>query len=76
MNIADTIYQHVKALPIDKAIEVLNFVEFLETKPDSIVNNTDENDLLKFLQTLPVNHRADTEINAEFQSLRDEWNNQ
>ncbi|MDD5319161.1 MAG: hypothetical protein PHD43_00845 [Methylococcales bacterium] len=39
MNIAETIYQHVKAMPIAKAIEVLHFVEFLETKPDSVVTN-------------------------------------
>ena len=34
MTIAETIYQHVKTMPIAKAIEVLHFVEFLETKPD------------------------------------------
>ena len=41
MNIAETIYQHVKAMPMAKAIEVLHFVEFLETKPDVIASNTD-----------------------------------
>ncbi len=35
MTIADTIYQHVKTLPLGKALEVLHFVEFLESKPDS-----------------------------------------
>ena len=34
MNIAETIYQHVKSMPKAKAIEVLNFIEFLERKPD------------------------------------------
>ncbi|MDO9168734.1 MAG: hypothetical protein Q7U18_06520 [Methylobacter sp.] len=37
MNIAETIYQHVKAM------EVLHFVEFLETKPDFIAKNATEN---------------------------------
>lgn len=32
MSIAETIYQHVKALSDDQALEVLHFVEFLETK--------------------------------------------
>lgn len=44
MNIAETIYQHVKAMPMAKAIEVLHFVEFLETKPDTFINNFIEND--------------------------------
>jgi len=29
MNIAQTIYQHVKAMPMEKAFEVLHFIEFL-----------------------------------------------
>ena len=48
MNIAETIYQHVKAMPMAKAIEILHFVEFLETKPDVIVTNAAENSLLEF----------------------------
>jgi hypothetical protein len=32
MNIAETIYQHVKTMPMAKAIEVLHFVEFLENQ--------------------------------------------
>jgi hypothetical protein len=54
MNIAQTIYQHVKTMPIAKAIEVLHFVEFLETKPDAIANNTDENEMFEFMQSLPI----------------------
>ena len=74
MNIAQTIYQHVKTMPIAKAIEVLHFVEFLETKPDAIANNTDENEMFEFMQSLPIGKRTDTEINKDFQALRDEWN--
>jgi len=62
-------------MPMAKAIEVLHFVEFLETKPDSLANNTVENDLLEFMQNLPVGERTDLEINRDFQALRDEWNN-
>jgi len=51
MNIAETIYQHVKSMPMAKAIEVLHFVEFLETKPDVIAGNTAENELLEFMKT-------------------------
>jgi hypothetical protein len=40
MTIAETIYQHVKTMPLAKAIEVLHFVEFLETKPDVIAKDT------------------------------------
>ena len=73
MNIAETIYQHVKSMPMTKAIEVLHFVEFLETKPDTIANNVSENDLLEFMQSLPIGKRTDTEIDKDFQALRDEW---
>jgi len=72
MNIAETIYQHVKTMPMAKAIEVLHFVEFLETKPDVIAGNSTENDLLEFMKNLPVGIRTDAEINTDFQALRDE----
>lgn len=62
-------------MPMAKAIEVLHFVEFLETKPDVIENNVAENDLLGFIALLPVGERTDLEINKDFQGLRDEWNN-
>ena len=75
MNIAETIYQHVKAMPMAKAIEVLHFVEFLETKPEVIASNISENDLLEFMKNLPVGKRTDAEINTDFQALRDEWDN-
>lgn len=73
MNVAETIYQHVKTMPLAKAIEVLHFVEFLETKPDSAADNAAENDLLGFMQNLPIGKRTDTEINQDFNALRDEW---
>jgi len=73
MNIAETIYQHVKTMPMAKAIEVLHFVEFLETKPDVIADNSAKNNLLEFMQNLPVGKRTDAEINTDFQALRDEW---
>ena len=75
MNIAEIIYQHVKSLPMAKAIEVLHFVEFLETKPDVIAGNVVENSLLEFIKNLPVGKRTDAEINTDFQALRDEWDN-
>jgi hypothetical protein len=74
MNIAQTIYQHVKTMPMAKAIEVLHFVEFLETKPDAIAGNADENEALEFMQNLPIGKRSDIGINNDFQALRDEWN--
>ncbi len=60
MNIAETIYQHVKAMPMAKAIEILHFVEFLETKPDVIVTNAAENSLLEFslIPKLPLGNAA------------------
>lgn len=73
MNIADTIYQHVKVLPTAKALEVLHFVEFLESKPYSAIEIGAKEAVLSFLQSLPVGQRSDAEINAEFQALRDEW---
>ena len=75
MNIAETIYQHVKSMPMAKAIEVLHFVEFLETKPDVIASNAAENNLLEFMKNLSVGKRTDAEINSDFQALRDEWDN-
>ena len=75
MNIAETIYQHVKSMPMAKAIEVLHFVEFLETKPDVIAEKAAENNLLEFMENLPVGMRTDAEINTDFQELRDAWDN-
>lgn len=74
MNIAETIYQHVKIMPAAKALEVLQFIAFIETKDTVFENNQLENDLLEFIQKLPVNNgRSDLEINQAFQDLRDEW---
>jgi hypothetical protein len=73
MTIAETIYQHVKILPQDRALEVLHFVEFLESKSDSTIEPGSNDTMLSFLQSLPVAQRSDSEINAEFQALRDEW---
>ena len=74
MNIAETIYQHVKTMPMAKAIEVLHFVEFLQTKPDAIANTAGDNEALEFMQSLPIiSNRTDTGINNDFQALRDEW---
>lgn len=73
MNIAETIYQHVKILPTDKALEVLHFVEFLESKSDKVVEPVVNNEILQFLQSLPRGQRSDAEIDAGFQALRDEW---
>lgn len=70
MNIAETIYQHVKAMPMAKAIEILHFIEFLETKPDTKENNAVGNDLLEFMQSLPIGERTDVDINKDFQALR------
>lgn len=72
MNIADTIYQHVKILPTDKALEVLHFVEFLESKSDKVVEPVVNNEMLQFLQSLPLGQRSDAEIDAGYQALRDE----
>ena len=75
MNIAETIYQHVKAMPMAKAIEILHFVEFLETKPDVVASNAAEKSLFEFMKSLPVGKRTDAQINIDFQALRDEWDN-
>ncbi|MEI6147039.1 MAG: DUF2281 domain-containing protein [Methylococcales bacterium] len=73
MNIAQTIYQHVKTMPISKAVEVLHFIEFLETKQDITSNVTESNDVIEFMQNLPIGQRSDDEINTAIQALRDEW---
>ncbi len=74
MNIAETIYQHVKMMPMSKALEVLQFVSFLETKKPFFNNIKPENDILEFINNLPFeSNRSDREINQSFQSLRDEW---
>ncbi|MDP3333989.1 MAG: DUF2281 domain-containing protein [Methylococcaceae bacterium] len=73
MNIAETIYQHVKILPTDKALEVLHFIEFLESKTDKAIEPSVNIEMLQFLQSLPIGQRSDVEIDAGFQALRDEW---
>lgn len=74
MNIAETIYQHVKMMPMSKALEVLQFVTFLETNKPHLENIKQENDILEFIKMLPISkNRSDIEINQSFQALRDEW---
>ncbi len=72
MNIAQTIYQHVKTMPMAKSIEALHFIEFLKTKPDAIADNAGENEVLEFMQSLPIGKRTDNEINRDFQALRND----
>jgi hypothetical protein len=74
MNIAETIYQHVKTMPRSKAVEVLHFVESLETKPDEIVKDSQDKESRAVIRSVPHGPRSDTEINNDFQVLRDEWN--
>lgn len=72
MNIAETIYQHVKIMPPAKALEVLQFISFIEMQPNT--NAKPKNDILEFINLLPIaTNRTDTEINSAFQALRDEW---
>lgn len=59
-------------MPMAKAIEVLHFVEFLETKPDVIAKDNQNDEALEFIQSLPVGQRSDTEINNDFQALRND----
>jgi hypothetical protein len=74
MNIAETIYQHVKIMPTAKALEVLQFIAFIETKNNPIENAKSENEMLEFIKNMPVSKkRSDREINQAFQALRDEW---
>ncbi len=40
MNIADIIYQHVQAMPPPLAQEVLDFIEFLASRPKPATANT------------------------------------
>lgn len=64
MNIAEICYQHVKVMPKAKALEVLQFIAFIETKNNPLENAKSENDFLEFIQHLPVaNKRSDIEIN-------------
>lgn len=74
MNIAEMCYQHVKVMPTAKALEVLQFIAFIETKHNPPENSQPENELLEFIQHLPVSgQRSDLEVNQSFQALRDEW---
>ena len=74
MSIAEIIYQHVKSMPDAQAVEVLHFVEFLETKADVNKKTSSSGDFLEFINTLPVGNRTDSEIAEQLQTLRDEWN--
>ncbi|MBS3952507.1 MAG: hypothetical protein KGZ88_06130 [Methylomicrobium sp.] len=55
-------------------LEVLHFVEFLESKPDSTSEPGTKEELAAFLHSLPVGQGRDEDINAEFQTMRNEWN--
>ena len=72
MNIAEIIYQHVKTMTMAKSIEVLHFVEFLETKPDVIAGNAAENNLLEFMKNLPAANGQNSAVHQLpiFQALR------
>jgi glutamine synthetase adenylyltransferase len=72
--LADVIYQHVRTMPQYAVREVLNFIQFLEFKQTHTVpRSVDNADLLAFIQNLPKGHRDATDIDREFQALRDEW---
>jgi len=58
MNIAEICYQHVKVMPTAKALEVLQFIAFIETKNNSLENAESDNDLLEFIQHLPATKNA------------------
>jgi hypothetical protein len=74
MNIADIIYQHVKTMPINQALEVLQFITVIETKTDTSKTEQPTDDILEFIKNLPVHRkRSDLEIHQAFQTLRDEW---
>ena len=74
MNIADTIYQHVKIMPTAQALEVLQFIAFIETRNKPVENSESNKDILEFIENLSVTQkRTDLEINQDFQALRDEW---
>ena len=61
-------------MPTAKALEVLQFIAFIETKDNTLENEKPDSDLLGFIKNLPAhNKRSDMEINQEFQCLRDEW---
>ena len=74
MDIAETIYQHVKVMPPVRALEVLEFIEKIEKTSAPVETPTMKNELLEFIQTLPIKkNRTDAEINQTFQALRNEW---
>jgi hypothetical protein len=54
MNIAEICYQHIKVMPTAKALEVLQFIAFIETKHNPLENAELDNDLLEFIQHLPA----------------------
>ena len=51
MNLAETIYQKILDLPIDKAIEVIDFIDFLKNRISS-KNNFDFQSQENNLKTL------------------------
>lgn len=61
MSIAETIYQHVKALSKDQALEVLHFVEFLEAK--------------RRREAKPLPNTAETQAEHDFFSEAGLWQN-
>jgi hypothetical protein len=74
MDIAETIYQHVKIMSATKALEVLRFIAFIETKNNLFETVIPDSNMLEFIQKSPITkNRTDIEINQAFQSLRDEW---
>lgn len=73
-NITDHIYQHVKAMSLVTAREVLNFINFLQFKQTYIASSSANNtDLINFIQESPKGNREAADIDKEFQALRDEW---
>jgi len=46
-------------------------LEFKQTH--TVSHSTNNADLLAFIQNLPKGHRDATDIDREFQALRDEW---
>lgn len=58
MNTAELIYQDVQVFPESLALEVLDFVEFLKTKNQALLEQERENDLV-----IPLNEDYATCLN-------------
>jgi len=71
MEIADEIYQHVKAMPVEMANQVMDFIEFLELKHQQSASSLGNEETLYVLNNPTLMQQIERSQQTYQQGIRD-----